>query len=110
MQFLPNFALSFYIYKANSLVGASTNTIGPSPFLTGGYAVICTIPGRRKAPVFPDPVLAIPIKSLPDSIIGNAFYIFYLYYLGLKLELVKSNCTPIWFSLCNLENECRPSL
>ena len=46
--------------------------MGPSPLLTVGYAFICTIPGKRKAKVFPDPVEAMPIKSCPESKIGNA--------------------------------------
>jgi hypothetical protein len=62
-EVLPNFSDSLSIYIASSLVGANTNTIGPSPFFTGGYAFIWTIDGRRNASVLPLPVSAIPIKS-----------------------------------------------
>jgi len=32
---------------------------------------MCTTEGNKKDNVLPDPVLAIPIKSCPDKIIGN---------------------------------------
>ena len=70
--------LSPYICIASSLVGAKTKTIGPSPLLTVGCAFIWTIPGKRNAKVFPDPVDAIPIKSYPESKIGNAFFNIYI--------------------------------
>lgn len=46
----------YSIYIANSLVGAITKIIGPSPLFIIVCAITCTIPGRRKESVFPLPV------------------------------------------------------
>ena len=45
--------------------------IGPSYSLTGSYSNIWTIPGSKYANVFPDPVSAIPITSLPAIMTGR---------------------------------------
>ena len=71
-EVLPNFSDSLSIYIANSLVGASTNIIGPSPLFTKGYALIWTIEGNKNASVFPLPVSEIPIRSCPLKTTGNA--------------------------------------
>jgi len=56
LEALPNLSLSYLIYWANSLVGAKTKTIGPSPLLTVGWALMWTIAGNKYARVFPEPV------------------------------------------------------
>lgn len=72
LEEFPNFSDSFSIYIANSLVGANTKIIGPSPFFTLVYAFIWTIEGNKKANVFPLPVSEIPIKSCPLRTTGKA--------------------------------------
>ncbi len=52
-------------------MGASTNTIGPSPGLRYGCALMCTMAGKRNDSVFPEPVCAMPTTSRPDSAIGQ---------------------------------------
>ncbi len=70
-------------------MGAQINTIGPSSTLSCSYpnkeisfdynayrwitwAIIWTIAGQTNAPVFPLPVLAIPIISRPLKAVGIA--------------------------------------
>ena len=86
-----------WICCANSLVGARTSAIGPSPFDNGFWLVMCTVAGRayckhfylcisvhiflkkkyimlkkiHTAKVFPDPVCAMPTISLPLRAIGH---------------------------------------
>jgi hypothetical protein len=48
------------------------NAIGPSPFSSGRWSLICRIIGSKKAMVLPDPVLATPIMSRPDMMAGMA--------------------------------------
>ena len=43
---------------------------GPSPLASGACSWMCLIMGTTYARVLPEPVLATPIKSLPDNIIG----------------------------------------
>jgi len=45
--------------------------IGPSPYSTGLCDMTCFNVGKRYESVFPDPVSAIPITSLPDMIRGK---------------------------------------
>ncbi len=47
--------------------------IGPSSPSNGGWCFMWRNMGRRNAKVFPLPVLAIPIISLPERIMGNAW-------------------------------------
>ena len=46
--------------------------MGPSPSSSSGCAAMCLKSGRRKASVFPLPVLAMPIMSLPLMMTGIA--------------------------------------
>lgn len=58
-------------WYANSCVGVKTNANIPY-----GSSAKCWIIGRAKANVFPEPVLAAPIQSLPAKICGiQAFWI-----------------------------------
>mmetsp|Transcript_679 Transcript_679/g.2289 ORF Transcript_679/g.2289 Transcript_679/m.2289 type:complete len:280 (+) Transcript_679:311-1150(+) len=58
----PNLSASSLIWHASSRVGASTSTVGP---IRGSLrvALMCMIPGIRKAAVLPEPVLAIATTS-----------------------------------------------
>lgn len=46
--------------------------IGPSPSFSAGWSCTWRNSGSRYASVFPEPVSAIPMKSLPDMIHGMA--------------------------------------
>lgn len=50
---------------ANYLVGIIINAIGPYPYSTGFWSETCLMQGSKYAKVFPEPVYAIPIISLP---------------------------------------------
>ena len=54
-------------------MGAMISAMGPSPSLSMGWSKTCLSIGRRNAMVFPDPVSAIPMKSLPDMMQGMAW-------------------------------------
>ena len=49
------------------VITQKTLPIGPSISSSGGWSMMCRNIGRRKAKVFPLPVLAIPIKSRPEK-------------------------------------------
>ena len=51
----------------------STLPIGPSSSSNGGWSIMCLYIGIRNARVLPLPVLAIPIRSLPDITAGMAW-------------------------------------
>ena len=67
----PNFRDSSRICTASSRVGAIVSTMGPSPGLRYGCALMCTIAGSMNASVLPEPVDARPIMSRPRSAIGH---------------------------------------
>ena len=48
--------------------------IGPSSSSSSGWSSICLNIGNRKARVLPLPVLAIPMRSLPDMTAGMAWH------------------------------------
>ena len=58
--------------KQNKLTeGTTTSDIGPSPSINESFfscSSAAMIMGSAKTMVFPDPVNAIPIKSLPESL------------------------------------------
>ena len=56
---------------ANSRVGANTSAMHPSPGFTFGLLIIWTRAGKIKPSVLPEPVYAIPIRSLPCRAIGH---------------------------------------
>mmetsp|Transcript_67900 Transcript_67900/g.149056 ORF Transcript_67900/g.149056 Transcript_67900/m.149056 type:complete len:237 (+) Transcript_67900:623-1333(+) len=60
----PKRRASSWICRANSLVGAKTNAIGPS-CTSAPLRRICAKPGPRNARVLPLPLLAMPIRSCP---------------------------------------------
>ena len=64
LEDLPNFTASSCICVANSLVGDSTNTVGPICELLR-ERLRCIKPGIKYPNVFPDPVLAIATISRP---------------------------------------------
>jgi hypothetical protein len=70
LLFDKNFLTSFSICIASYRVGDKTKIYGPFP--SGLVFSILQIPGIKKASVFPEPVLDIPIKSLPLIIRGIA--------------------------------------
>lgn len=67
---LQNFLAYIKTWLASSLVGVIISPMGPYPSLTGLWAPICLSIGNKYANVFPEPVSAIPITSLPERIIG----------------------------------------
>lgn len=102
-KFLPSASNCSEIWKANSLVGVSTS----AKYLWGFSNNACSI-GNAKAAVFPDPVSANPITSLPMNYqnkyryvnINNCFLEFNCNYIIVKITLkYQRNC----FSL----NACR---
>ena len=62
----PNMRNSLYSYMANSLVGATTTALSPSPLLC------IWMRGAKKARLFPEPVSAKTIASRRSYIIGIA--------------------------------------
>lgn len=77
IEFIPNLFPNNFVtlctYNANSLVGTNINPNGPSFFLNC-YLInnMCFNNGNTYAIVFPLPVSAIMIESLPDNNTGNA--------------------------------------
>lgn len=67
----PNSLATDWICWASSRVGASTSTIGPSPRDSGRWLLMCTSPGSMYASVLPEPVMAMPSRSRPDSAMGQ---------------------------------------
>lgn len=66
--------LSLPICIHSSLVGVIIRAMGPSVSSRGGWSTTCRNIGRRKANVFPEPVLAIPMTSLPFIMAGMAWF------------------------------------
>ena len=56
----------------SSLVGAQMSPMGPSSSFSSGWSMAWTKRGQRKAAVFPEPVLAIPMMSRPLRATGMA--------------------------------------
>lgn len=67
-----NFRASLVICVASSRVGVIMIPIGPSSGSKAGWSSTWRKSGSRKASVFPEPVLAMPIMSRPDIIMGSA--------------------------------------
>jgi len=64
---------TFAICCTSSLVGAMISPMGPSPVASGGWSFTCRSRGRTKAIVLPEPVLAMPMQSRPDMMMGSAW-------------------------------------
>lgn len=65
--------LKLPICMHSSLVGVMMRAIGPSVSSRGGWSTTCRNIGSRKASVFPEPVLAMPMTSLPFMMAGMAW-------------------------------------
>ena len=94
----PYLLASVYICCANSLVGARIRPIGPSPGSSSFWSIMCTRRGQINAAVFPLPVLAMPMMSLPLRAIGTdcAWMGVGEVYSDFLIDLINASSKPKW--------------
>eukprot|EP00968_Pinguiococcus_pyrenoidosus_P011531 scaffold927_cov230-Pinguiococcus_pyrenoidosus.AAC.13 len=110
---LANLRASLAIWTASSRAGAMMRPMGPSPSSSGYVATwsrMCRNMGRRKARVFPEPVLATPMTSRPLMMAGTACFWMLKgsFQLCLRRRLSSLSLRPHWDHLSTGGGHARP--